>query len=55
VAKILLLGKLLNNAIPIQSNKIAKNGCQKEILPVLPTMPQVAKEIRITTHHGKTI
>jgi len=52
-AKIWLLGKLLYNAMPTHSTAIAKNGCQNEILPVLPIMPQVAKEITIITHQGK--
>lgn len=55
VAKTLLLGKLLNRVIPNQTNKIAKNGCQKEILAVFPIKPQVAKERTMTTHQGKII
>jgi hypothetical protein len=55
VAKTLLFGKLLNNAMAIHKQKIAKKGCQKAIFPVLPMMPHVANEMMTIAHQGKTI
>lgn len=54
-AKILLFGKLLKSAIPVQRHKIEKKGAHKEILPVLPIKPQVAKEMITMIHQGKII
>jgi hypothetical protein len=43
---------LLNKAMPIQSNNIAKKGDQRAILAVLPNRPQTTKEMITITHHG---
>ncbi len=48
-----LFGKLLYKAIPVHRTIMAKNGCQKEIFPVFPIMPQVAKETTMIVHQGK--
>lgn len=55
VARILWFGRLLKSDIPNHNNKMAKNGCQKEILAVFPIKPQVANDIMITTHQGNII
>ena len=55
VASTLLFGKLLNKAMPSHNNRMAKNGCQNEILTVFPIKPQVAKDKIIITHQGKII